>query len=197
MHERLISALGGRVGHFELESGCHSDIWFDLDAAFERSENLRPFARALADRLSEVACDVVCGPESGGAILARMIASELGLDFVAVERVARPNEEASPAIDYRIAESHRAQLAHQRTIVIDDVISAGTAVRATLAELSTCGAKPTALAALLAIGESAREIAVRGGLSFHALAMRPSGVWPRENCPLCQCGVPLIEFPAH
>ena len=85
--EDLVSRLPGRIGHFRLESGHHSDLWLDLQRLCSRPEFIRPRAAALARRLAPHRVDVVCGPLVEGAFVALMVALELGVEFCYAERV--------------------------------------------------------------------------------------------------------------
>ena len=46
MHDKLIALIGGRRGHFHMESGYHSERWFNLDGLFKNADGLRPFVVA-------------------------------------------------------------------------------------------------------------------------------------------------------
>ncbi|MEO6244832.1 MAG: hypothetical protein ABIQ12_05305, partial [Opitutaceae bacterium] len=43
MQDELTALLAGRRGHFQMESGYHSEQWFDLDHVLAQRERLRPF----------------------------------------------------------------------------------------------------------------------------------------------------------
>ena len=81
MVENFFAALPCREGHFLLESGYHSDLWFDLDALFVDTERIAPLIRALANQLRPYEPTAICGPLLGGAFLALAIARELKLKF--------------------------------------------------------------------------------------------------------------------
>src|SRR6266850_1075275 len=86
MQDELITLLAGRRGHFQMESGYHSDQWFELGALLDQRERLRPFVSELAKRLAAHRIDAVCGPMTGGARLAEIIAGELGVAYYFTER---------------------------------------------------------------------------------------------------------------
>src|SRR5829696_6467754 len=70
-----------RRGHFQMESGFHSGMWFDLDAAFADQAALDPFVTQLAQSLRRHNIEAVCGPLTGGAFLAQLLARLLGSEF--------------------------------------------------------------------------------------------------------------------
>ena len=71
-----------RRGHFDLGTGFHGDLWLDLDAMFLRPVLLRPLAQLVARQLDRYRPAAVCGPLTGGAFLALMVAEALGAAFV-------------------------------------------------------------------------------------------------------------------
>src|SRR3979490_2295336 len=90
MAATIAALLAERRGHFLMESGYHSGSWFELDALFDHPDALRPFVSELAGRLSLHGVEAVCGPMTGGAKLAEMMAVELGAPHVVAGRFAAP-----------------------------------------------------------------------------------------------------------
>ena len=76
---------------------------------------------------------------------------------------------------------------------MDDAINAGSAVRATYADLLACGARPVALGALLVLGAAASRFAAEQRLPLESLVTLDNTVWVPSACPLCAAGVPLEE----
>jgi orotate phosphoribosyltransferase len=74
---------------------------------------------------------------------------------------------------------------------MNDTINAGSAVRATLADLLDCGAALAALASLLTLGEAAAQIAAPQGAPFFTPASLARGMRAPDACPLRTAGVPL------
>jgi orotate phosphoribosyltransferase len=187
--EELVDRLSGRQGHFRFESGYHGDLWLDLDALFLRPGLLRRFVQPLAQSLSEHHPTAVCGPQTGGALLAFAVAAELDVQFFSVDRLAQA--ECDSAVRYRLPDSMRRAVRDQRVAVVDDVINAGSAVRGTLADLRSCGARAVAIGALLVLGDSAPALAADEDLPLASLASRPNNLWLPESCPLCAAGRPI------
>jgi orotate phosphoribosyltransferase len=187
--EELLADLAARRGHFALESGHHGDLWLDLDALLARPWRVARLAAALASRVGAHRPDVVCGPLTGGAFVAQLIAAELGAGFAWTERTV-----GSEGVAYRLPAALRAGLRGRTVAVVDDVINAGSATRATLAELRAAGARPVALAALLVLGEGAARVAEAEGLALDHLATLESGLWRPAACPLCAAGAELEDF---
>jgi len=187
----LIDALAARQGHFLLESGHHGELWLDLDALFARPARVAPFVAALAERLEACGAEIVCGPLVGGAFVAQGIAERLGAEATWTERVAAPAAGGLYAARYRVPGALRARLRGRPVAIVDDVVNAGSATRATLADLRECGARPVALGALLVLGEAADGLAAAEGLALVSVARLPNALWEPAHCPLCAAGVAL------
>lgn len=187
----LIDALSARRGHFQLESGHHGELWLDLDGLFARPTRLRPFVTELAEQLSQSGADVVCGPLVGGAFVAQAVAERLGIEASWTERVAAPSHGGLYAARYRIPDALRGGLRGRSVAVVDDVVNAGSATRATIADLRACGARPVALGALLVLGEGAAQLARAEGLTLASVAELANAIWEPTDCPLCTAGVAL------
>jgi orotate phosphoribosyltransferase len=190
----LIEALDARRGHFRLESGHHGELWLDLDGLFARPARLAPFVAELADQLSACGADVVCGPLVGGAFVAQAVAERLGIEASWTERVAAPSGAGLYAARYRIPDALRDRLRGRSVAIVDDVVNAGSATGATIADLRACDARPVALGALLVLGDGAARLADEEGLALASVGELPNAIWAPADCPLCAAGVALEEL---
>ncbi len=188
--QALLDMVAARHGHFALESGYHADTWLELDRLFTRPAELQPFVSLLANKISQRSVELVCGPQTGGAFVAQMIATQLGLDFCWAER-ARTERIGLFAVDYRIPAAIRGSIAGRRVAIVDDAISAGSAVRGTLADLDAIGARTVVLGALLVLGTAADELAAGRGIPLERVVDVPFRTWLPAECPLCASSVPL------
>lgn len=191
MSSELLSLMAARQGHFLLESGHHGDLWLELDPLFAQPRRLQPFVAELARQLAQYNPEAICGPLSGGAFLAQMIAVELAIDFYYTERVAPVERDALYGVKYHLPARLRPLIQGQAVALVDDVINAGSAVRATLAELQAYGARPVAAGALLVLGEAAPAFFAARQLPLVRLAALPNHLWAPADCPLCAAQVPL------
>lgn len=74
---------------------------------------------------------------------------------------------------------------------MNDVISAGLAVRGTFFDLCEIGAEVVAIGALPALGESTAEFAAKHGVALELLERMPHNLWQPAECPLCAAGIAL------
>lgn len=113
----ILKVLPARQGHFLLESGYHTDLWFTLDALFVAPRELAPLMTMPAGRLAPYGASAVCGPLLGGAFLAKAVAAALGVDFFFTERVATPRAAGLFTAEYRLpAELQRRMGGHRVAI---------------------------------------------------------------------------------
>jgi orotate phosphoribosyltransferase len=171
----LLDLVPAQRGHFAYTSGDHGDLWLDLDALFVRPRRLRPYVAALVDLLPP--CDVVCGPLTGGAYLAELVADATDTRFAWTE-----------------GRTLTGPVAGRRVVIVDDAINAGSAVSAAAEATTTAGAaQVVAVAALLTLGAAPATVA---GVPVCSLATVPSQLWPPATCPACAAGAPLSAPPA-
>jgi orotate phosphoribosyltransferase len=189
----VLDGLPARRGHFLLESGYHTDLWLTLDGMFVDTRALAPLVSALAGQLRPHAPTAVCGPMLGGAFLAQAVATVLGVAFYFTEPVAAPADAGLFRARYRLPSELRRRVAGERVAVVDDVISAGSSVRATAEALSSAGASTVAVGALLVLGDAADARFAGQGVPVEAVGRSAFSLWKPDECPLCRTGVPLED----
>ena len=188
----MIGLLRPKHGHFRLESGHHGESWLELDQLFRRPALLRPYVGDLANRIAVYRVDAICGPLTGGALLAGMIADRLQLEFLFAERRVSERTDLFP-VDYRIATALREQVRARRVAVVDDAISAGSAVRATCVDLVALGGVPVVIGALMLMGSVGSRFAADQSIPLESLVNLPYAIWTPAECPMCAEGTPLTD----
>lgn len=186
-----IAGLAIREGHFLLESGLHAASWIDLDTLSLDPRALAPHIAALAALISKHQVSAVCGPLLGGAFVAQAVALHLGVRFYFAERVSSAPKDGLFQAVYRLPNSQRMRAATERFAVVDDVIRAGSAVRATVGKLASLGATTVVVAALLTLGSRAGSHLEQLGIPVVALSSKELTMWEPQVCPRCQAGIPL------
>jgi len=186
-----VVGLTVREGHFLLESGLHAAGWLDLDTLFLDPKALAPQIAGLAALISRHRVTAVCGPLVGGAFVAQAIALQLGVRFYFAERVRSNPEGGLFQAQYRLPHSQRGRAATERFAVVDDVIGAGSAVRATVSELASLRASTAVVGALLTLGNKAEVHLTQRGIPVVTLGSREIAIWEPAICPRCQAGIPL------
>ncbi len=197
MPNNIIESLPVRNGHFLLESGYHTDLWFDLDRLFVDPQSITAHVEALVKLLQPFSISAVCGPLQGGAFLAHAIALHMGVRFYFTVPETLPDSTTGGTelftAQYRLPKDLRGSIAGERVAVVDDVISAGSSVRATHAELTSAGAEVSVVGTILLLGDRAVEYFATRGISCVTLACQQFNLWAPEECPLCAVQHPLED----
>jgi orotate phosphoribosyltransferase len=188
----LGEVIKARGGHFQLESGHHGSLWLDLDSLFVGPAAVEPHLHRLAQLIAGHDVEAVCGPLTGGAFVAQWIARELGLLFLysaPAPSTGPPSALYSRA--YTIPDALARAAADRRMAVVDDVINAGSATRATVAALRAAGAQVVVAGALVGLGDVGTSLLQLEGSSVEVVESWPNPIWTPTQCPLCAAGTPL------
>ncbi|WP_218509821.1 orotate phosphoribosyltransferase [Variovorax sp. dw_308] len=143
-----------RFGEFKIKSGRISPYFFNA-GLFDDGLKLARLAEFYAERLLEsgLEFDMIFGPAYKGIPLGATVAAEL----------ARRGRNVPFAYNRKEAKAHGeggslvGALLKGRVLIVDDVMSAGTAVRESIAIIEAAGATPHAVAIALDRQEKATE----------------------------------------
>lgn len=194
MQADLLRLLSAREGHFRYESGYHARLWLDLDPLFLRPRALQPFIQQLARQLAPYHLDAICGPMTGGALIAAWVAEALDLEFYSTERRVKPQQDGLYPVKYPLPASLHRFASGKRMAILDDVVSAGSAVRGSLLSLREAEANVAVVGALLVLGDTAPEYFAAQDIAVETIVRQPNPLWRPANCPLCAAGVPLEDY---
>ncbi|MEO0108387.1 MAG: phosphoribosyltransferase family protein [candidate division WOR-3 bacterium] len=164
-------------GHFCLTSGLHSAQYFQKFRILEHPPLVMEFARLIAERFQDQGVTIVCGPTTGGVIIAYEVARQLRSRCVVAER-AEPQGR-------RIGRGFQIG-SEDRILVVDDVLTTGGSIRDTLAALQPFPC--TVLGIGVFIDRSPGQLF---DLPCFAVYRQPVENYAPDNCPLCRQGLPL------
>ena len=187
----FLNLIAGRRGHFQLESGHHSELWFDLDPLFTAPRRIEPFVHQLAESIRPYNVAAVCGPLIGGAFLAQLIAQMIDVQFCFTERVMPRDASGLFQARYRLPLALRAGVQDHTLAIVDDVMSAGSALRGTYAELQTLGATTVVAGALMVLGDTGAAFFAKRKVAVEAVVRESYSLWLPSDCPLCAAGSSL------
>jgi orotate phosphoribosyltransferase len=147
------------LGEFKTKAGRLSPYFFNA-GKFDDGAKLSELAAFYARRIvaQGVPCDMLFGPAYKGIVLVAAVAVELArlgynLPFAYNRKEAKDHGEGGTLVGAPLK---------GRVMIVDDVISAGTAVRESLALIAAAGATPHALAIALDRQEMATEVQADG-----------------------------------
>ena len=147
----------------------------------------------LAQAIRPHGVTVVCGPLLGGAFLAQLVARALDAEFCFTERVMPRQPGALYAVRYRLPAAFARRVSGQRAAIVDDVMSAGSALRGTYEVLRAHGAVPVVAGALLVLGSAGAGFFAERDVAVEAVARDDYPLWLPADCPLCAAGLPLED----
>lgn len=160
----------------------HSDSYVWPDRIFENPILFHKLSREIAQRCfyglrkNIGGVDFIVGPEKGGIALAQTVAYQMSI----VNVVKAIYAEKSPQ-GFIIGRGFERHLKGKRVIVVDDVVTSGTAIRQTILAVCKHGGIPIGAYAICSRG--AIEL---GGIPFETLCSIPTtNIWPEEGCSLC------------
>lgn len=195
--EQILAGVPARRGHFLYESGLHGDLWLNLETLCERPAELQPSIRQLAARVAPYKPDVICGPLIEGALIGLLVAAELRCAFTYALRFAPEWHEQLFSVEYQLPQPQHALVRGKRVAIINDVISAGSAVKGAYNNLQTFEADVVCVGSLMVRGKMFPDWAAEQDLPVEALTEMPSNLWVPSECPLCASGIPLESLATH
>jgi len=143
-----------RFGQFKTKAGRMSPYFFNA-GLFDDGAKLMRLAQFYADRLLEsgLEFDMIFGPAYKGIPLGATVAAELArrgrnIPFAYNRKEAKDHGEGGSLVGAPLK---------GRVLIVDDVMSAGTAVRESIAAIKAAGAEPHAVVIALDRQEKATE----------------------------------------
>ena len=180
--------------HFVYISGQHGSGWIDKDAIFVDPARVERLAGLLAEAVRELNAEILCGPATGGLIVAQWTAHALGLNAVFAEHDVRPAAEGLRG-KFVLRRGYDRLVANRRVLIVDDVTNSGHSLRQTALAVRNAGGLLAGAAALVHRGNvDAAGIDVER-LLFLLEVDVPE--WPAAECPLCRQGLPANRRYAH
>lgn len=194
--EQLFRNAGAyREGHFELKSGRHGDRYIEKFQVLQHPQIVTELCRLIADRAwqpgAEPAVDVVCGPTTGGIILAYEVARQLGVRGIFAEQVR--GDDGAPRREFR--RGFRIEPG-QRVLLVDDIVTTGASLVEMLEPIEQMGGELVLTAVLvdrsgglssIESPSSGRTYAVEALWMLDLPTYEPGAA----DCPGCAEGLPL------
>ncbi|HMF17220.1 MAG TPA: phosphoribosyltransferase family protein [Gemmataceae bacterium] len=180
--------------HFVYISGDHGSGWIDKDAIYLHTERIERLCRDMAKVVRELGAEVVCGPATGGLIIAEWTAHELGILSTFTEHEPAPE---GPALRGRfvLRRGYDQIVCGKRVLIADDIVNTGLSLRQTGEAVCGAGGRVVGAACLVSRGNVAAA-----GLDvdrFVFLLEYKIPAWAASACPLCKSGVPINTRYAH
>jgi orotate phosphoribosyltransferase len=180
--------------HFVYISGDHGSGWIDKDAIYPHTERIERLCRDMANLVRGWDAEVVCGPATGGLIVAEWAAHELGILSIFAEHDPAA-EGTSLRGRFVLRRGYDRVVSGKRVLVVDDIVNMGVSLRQTAEAVRGAGGLVVGAACLVNRGNV--EASGLGVDRFAYLLEYRIPAWPAVDCKLCQAGVPINTRYAH
>ena len=177
----LLSLLERRgallTGHFLLSSGLHSDRFIQKFRIFEDPATAEAVGSALADLLRSTNPEVVVSAAVGGVIPGYIVARNLGVRDIFVEK-----EAGVPTLRRGFA-----LRSGERALIIEDVMTTGKSSAEVARVVESHGAVVAGVGAIVKRGKAVLKYPVTALLDLPLADFQP------ESCPQCAAGMALED----
>lgn len=170
-----------REGHFLLTSGLHSDRYFEKFRIIEQPAICEKFAKSIADHYRFVPVTIVCGPTTGGAIIAYEVARQLNCRCIIAEKIDTGRKIGRGFIVNK----------EDSVLIVDDVLTTGTSINETINAVIALGARIIGVGVFID-----RSSNLSLSYPLFSVYREPIKNYEPDNCPLCKAGIP-IEAPGR
>jgi orotate phosphoribosyltransferase len=167
-------------GHFLLTSGLHSDVYFEKFMILEKPQVSSLLCSNIALHFCTREIDKVIGPTTGGTILAYEVAKQLGI----LAGIAEDSGEGK-----RVIKRGSAVKEGERILIVDDVLTTGGSLKATIDAVEEMGGKVVGVGVLIDRSEQSLNIPY----PFYAVYEHSVENYKPDDCPLCKKGIPLMR----
>ncbi len=188
----IIEACGALIedDHFVYASGHHGNGWIAKDIINLDPRLPKRLGELLAQSVSDLDIDVVCGPAVGGLICAQFTALALSISCVYAERETINGRER-----FVLRRGQDDFIRGKRVLAVDDVVNTGYSLKLTMDTIRESGGEVVAAATWISRGNvGAPDLGVARYVFLDEVSL-PS--WPAETCRLCEEGVPINTRFAH
>lgn len=166
-------------GHFLLSSGKHSDEYWEKFWVLQYPQYVETLCGEIARRYSNDGIEVVLGPTTGGILLAMETGRQLKTRALYAEK-----EEGVRSLRRGLRLEPGT-----RTLIVDDILTTGGALRECIDLANQCEATIVGTAVL--VDRSGGTVDV--GYRLESLLTVTATTYQAENCPFCADNIPLIK----
>jgi len=167
-------------GHFLYASGRHGRQFLQAARVLQYPEHTGRLCKAMADHFAGSGVDLVCGPATGGILLAYETARHLGCRSVFAEKDGEGGMAVKRGFHLK---------AGSRCLVVEDIVTTGGSVHKTIDHLRARGVEVVGVGVL--VDRSGGEAAF--DCPFHALATIQMDSYAPDALPDDLQGTPPLD----
>ncbi len=184
--------------HFVYISGDHGSGWVNKDVLYLKPDNVRRVTELLSTVMQDVEAEVICGPATGGLIVANWLAFHMNKTFIFAEhdkKVGAAAEDGAIRPPFVLRRHYDKVVKGRRVIVVDDIVNTGYSLRQTVSAVQAAGGEVVCAATLCTRGNV--DGTTLGAPEFIALCEIKIPSWSAISCQLCKDGVSVNQEYAH
>jgi orotate phosphoribosyltransferase len=167
-------------GHFLLNSGLHSPIYWEKFRVLQYPNYTEQLCRLISSHFTRQKIQVIAGPTTGGIILAYEVARQLGVRGIFAEK---------EGTDRRVFKRGFGINPSERVLIVDDVLTTGKSIREVLSLVNGQGGIVIGIGVLVDRSEQKQEF----GVPLFSCLRSITPTYKPEQCPLCAAGIPLTK----
>lgn len=173
-----------KTGHFLLTSGLHSGKYFEKFRILENPTLVQMFGKIIADHYQNQNISIVCGPTTGGVIIAYEVARQMGLKCIFAEQ--------KPDTPGRVIRRGFTIPEGANILLVDDILTTGGSLKDTIEALKQFPGQVKGIAVLIdrSIEPIDFNLLVQGVDFFSCYKVAVEN-FESDDCPLCQKGIAL------
>jgi len=176
--------------HVVLTSGRHSDTYINKDGLYPYVRELSLVCKSIAQGFLEIDTDVdvVVGAGSWrhSAVAVGCLSS---LSFTNKQVLAVFAEKTSEGKSFALTRGYDKVVSGKNVLVVEDVVTTGGSVKRVIDAVERSNGNVVGVGVMCNRGGVAARVVC--GAHFYALLEMPIKSWSKENCPLCQAGLPI------
>jgi orotate phosphoribosyltransferase len=173
-----------KTGHFLLSSGLHSGKYFEKFRILENPELVQMFGKMIAEYYKNKNISIVCGPTTGGVIIAYEVARQMKLKCIFAE--SKPQEPG------RVIRRGFTIPDESNILVVDDILTTGGSIKDTVEALKSFPGKTVGIAVLIDRSiEPIKFSDIVANVDFFACYKIAVENYKPDNCELCKANIPL------
>ncbi len=164
-------------GHFLLSSGRHSNRYCQCAKLLQYPDKSAKVLSVVADKIRDIAFDIVVGPAMGGIIVAYEVGRQTGKPAIFTERVDGKMELRR---GFEIKKG-------QKILITEDVVTTGKSSLETIEVLKELGAEVVGICCIVDRGSSTLNYPIYSSIKLDIESYDPA------ECPLCKSGSPYVK----
>jgi orotate phosphoribosyltransferase len=165
-------------GHFQLNSGRHSDRYLEKFNLLQWPAQTEVVCKRMAEGSRDTNPQTIAGPTTGGILLAYEVGRQLGKRGIFAERAEAGGRAFQR--DFHLEPG-------ERVLVVDDVLTSGASIRDTIAAVQAAGGTVVGVAVMVdrSQGRASFDVPFFAATEVDLPSYEPS------ECEQCKRGVPV------